>query len=63
MRAGGGVAWSAAIILIGALLVLAQILSARVVLSQIGNILVLCGSTTAAWLILRGAAGDTAEMT
>jgi hypothetical protein len=58
MRTGSSVGWAAAIILLGALLVLAEILSAQVILSQIGNILVFCGSTRVAWLILRGATGD-----
>lgn len=61
MRGGGRVAWAAAIILLGVLLVLAEILSAQVILSQIGNILAFCGSATAAWLILEGAGGETAE--
>jgi hypothetical protein len=61
MRGGGRVAWAAAFILIGVLLVLAEILSAQVILSQIGNILAFCGSATAAWLILGGAGGETAE--
>jgi hypothetical protein len=63
MRAGGTMGWAAAVILIGALLVLAEILSAQVALSQIGNILAFCGSATAAWLLLRGAAGETAAFT
>jgi len=42
-----------ALIVIGALFVLAEILTARVVFSQIGNIVVLCGSAEAAWLITR----------
>ena len=62
MRAGGGVAWAAAIILIGVLLILAEILSAQVILSQIGNILVFCGSATTAWLILQGASGEAVEL-
>ena len=57
MRAGGRPAWPAAIILVGALFVLAEILSAQVVLSQIGNVLVFFGSATIACLILRGTAG------
>ena len=40
-----------ALIVIGALLVLAEILSARVLFSQIGNVVVLFGSAEAAWLI------------
>ena len=45
--------WPVALILIGALFVLAEILTARVVLSRIGNIVVLCGSAATAWLIAR----------
>ena len=50
-----------ALILIGALFVLAEILTARVVFSQIGNIVVLCGSAEAAWLITR-AGSDGSEL-
>jgi hypothetical protein len=42
-----------ALILIGALFVLAEILTARVLFSQIGNVVVLFGSAEAAWLIAR----------
>jgi hypothetical protein len=42
-----------ALMVIGALLVLAEILTARVLLSQIGNVVVLLGSAEAAWLIAR----------
>jgi hypothetical protein len=45
--------WPVALIVIGVLFVLAEILTARVVFSQIGNIVVLCGSAAAAWLITR----------
>jgi hypothetical protein len=62
MRTGSRVGWAAGTILLGALLILAEILSAQVILSQIGNILVFCGSTTAAWLILQGAGGETVEV-
>jgi hypothetical protein len=62
MRTGGSMGWAAAIILVGVLLVLAEILSAQVILSQIGNILAFCGSATAAWLILQGASGETVEL-
>jgi hypothetical protein len=62
MRAGGRGAWAAALILIGVLLILAEILSAQVILSRIGNILAFCGSATAAWLILQGASGETVEV-
>jgi hypothetical protein len=59
MRTGGTLRWAAALILIGTLFILAEILSAQVILSQIGNILAFCGSATAAWLILHGEAGET----
>jgi hypothetical protein len=63
IRSGSKLGWAAVMILIGTLLILAEILSAQVILSQIGNILAFCGSAAAAWLILQGAAGDPAELT
>jgi hypothetical protein len=57
MMAGGKLRWVAVLYSIGALLILAEILSAQVILSQIGNLLIFCGGATAAWLILRGEAG------
>ena len=42
-----------ALIVIGALFVLAEILTARVLFSQIGNVVVFFGSAEAAWLIAR----------
>jgi hypothetical protein len=63
MRTGSRMGWAAALILLGVLLILAEILSAQVILSQVGNILAFCGSATAAWLILRGATGETTELT
>ena len=56
MRAGGSAGRAAGIILIGTLLILAEILSAQVLLSQIGNILAFCGSAMAARLLLHGVA-------
>jgi hypothetical protein len=50
-----------ALIVIGVLFVLVEILTARVVFSQIGNIVVLCGSAEAAWLIAR-AGTDGSEL-
>jgi hypothetical protein len=50
--AGGKLRWTAALYSIGAVFILAEIISAQVVLSQIGNILIFCGGTAAAWLIL-----------
>jgi hypothetical protein len=43
-----------ALIVIGVLFVLAEILTARVLFSQIGNVVALFGSAEAAWLIARG---------
>jgi len=57
VTAGGTLRWIAALYSIGALLILAEILSAQVVLSQIGNLLIFCGGATTAWLILRGETG------
>jgi len=45
-----------ALIVIGALLVLAEILTAQVVFSRIGNVVVLCGSVELAWHIAQGRA-------
>jgi len=56
MMAGGKLRWVAALYSIGALLILGEILSAQVVLSQIGNAVIFCGGAAAAWLILRGEA-------
>ena len=57
VRAGGKLRLIAALYSIGALLIFAEILSAQVVLSQIGNFLIFCGGAAAARLILRGEAG------
>ena len=57
VMAGGKLRLIAALYSIGALLILAEILSAQVILSQIGNFLIFCGGAAAAWLILRGEAG------
>jgi hypothetical protein len=51
--AGGMLRWTAALYSIGLLLVLAEILSAQVILSQIGNIVIFCGGVAGATLILR----------
>ena len=52
MRHDRRMRWPAALFLLGVLFVLAEILSAQVVLSQIGNLLVLCGGAATAWQIL-----------
>lgn len=62
MKTGSKVGWPAALILLGALLIFAEIVSAQVVLSKIGNVLAFCGAAAAAWLILRGTIGETAEL-
>jgi hypothetical protein len=56
VRAGGKLRWIAVFYSIGALLILAEILSAQVILSQIGNALIFCGGAATGWLILRGEA-------
>jgi hypothetical protein len=48
-----------ALIVIGVLLVLAEILTAEVVFSQIGNIAVLCGGAEVAWLLARSGSDGT----
>jgi len=53
LRGSERLRWPVALIVIGVLLVLVEVLTARVVFSQIGNIVVLCGSAAAAWLIAR----------
>jgi hypothetical protein len=54
LRGSERLRWPMALIVIGVLFVLAEILTARVLFSRIGNIVVLCGSAAAAWLIARG---------
>jgi hypothetical protein len=56
VMAGGKLRWIAVLYSLGALLILAEILSAQVILSQIGNAVIFCGGAAAAWLILRGEA-------
>jgi len=53
LRGSGRLRRPVALIVIGALFVLAEILTARVLFSQIGNVVVLFGSAEAAWLIAR----------
>ena len=55
--AGGKLRWIAALYSIGALLILGEIVSAQVILSQIGNFLIFCAGATAAWLILQRETG------
>jgi len=51
LRGSKRLRYPVALMVIGVLFVLAEILTARVVFSQIGNIVVLCGSAQAAWRI------------
>jgi hypothetical protein len=57
---GGPLRWPAVVLLVGVLLVLAEIVSAQVLLSQIGNLLIWGGSAAFAWLLVRGEAGAPA---
>jgi hypothetical protein len=56
----GPLRWPAVVLLVGILLVLAEILSSQVLLSQIGNLLIWSGSVAFAWLLVRGEAGAPA---
>jgi hypothetical protein len=53
VRAGGARRWAASLLSVGALLILAEIVSAQVVLSRIGNVLMLAGGVVAARLIVQ----------
>jgi hypothetical protein len=57
----GPLRWPAMILLTGVLLVLAEIISSQVLLSQIGNLLIWSGSVAFAWLLVRAEAGAPAE--
>ena len=53
IMADGGLRWPAAIYVLGALLILAEIMSSQVLLSQIGNVVLLAASVWFAWHILQ----------
>ena len=57
---GGPLRWPAVVLLVGTLLILAEIISSQVLLSQIGNFLVWGGSVAFAWLLVRGDVGAPA---
>lgn len=57
---GGPLRWPAVVLLVGTLLILAEIISSQVLLSQIGNFLVWGGSAAFAWLLVRGDVGAPA---
>ena len=46
--------WPAVAFAVGAALILTEIISAKVVFSQVGNVVIFLASTTFAWLLLRG---------
>src|SRR5215212_1741269 len=48
--------WPAIAYAVGAALILAEIVSAKVFLSQVGNVIIFLASTTFAWRLLRGRA-------
>jgi hypothetical protein len=56
----GSLRWPAAVLLVGTLFVLAEIISSLVLLSQIGNFLIWSGSAAFAWLLVRGEVGAPA---
>jgi hypothetical protein len=56
----GPLRWPAMILLTGVLLVLAEIISSQVLLSQVGNLLVWGGGVGIAWLLVRGEVGAPA---
>jgi hypothetical protein len=57
----GPLRWPAVVLLVGILLVLAEILSSQVLLSQIGNLLIWSGSVAFAWRLVRGETGAPAR--
>jgi hypothetical protein len=56
----GPLRWPAAVFLAGIVLVVAEVVSSQVVLSQIGNFLIWGGSVAFAWLLVRGEVGAPA---
>jgi hypothetical protein len=56
----GPLRWPAVVFLAGTVLVLAEIVSSQVLLSQIGNLLIWGGSAAFAWLLVRGEVGAPA---
>jgi hypothetical protein len=57
----GPLRWPAVVLLAGVLLVLAEIISSQVLLSQIGNLLIWIGGLAFARLVVRGEAGAQAQ--
>jgi hypothetical protein len=57
----GPLRWPAVVFLVGTLLVLGEVISSQVLLSQLGGLLIWGGSVSVAWLLVRGEAGAPAE--
>ncbi len=55
IAANDGLRWPAALVALGVVLIIVEIASAQVIASQVGNVLVLVGSTWIAWRIASGA--------
>jgi hypothetical protein len=56
----GPLRWPALALLAGTLLIVAEIISSQVLLSQVGNLLVWGGGASIAWLLVRGEVGAPA---
>jgi hypothetical protein len=56
----GPLRWPAVVLLVGTLLILAEIMSSQVLLSQIGNLMVWGGSASFAWLLVHREVGAPA---
>jgi hypothetical protein len=61
LAAAGPLRRPAGVLLAGTLLVLAEVISSQVLLSQLGNLLVWGGSAAFAWLLVRGQVDAAAE--
>jgi hypothetical protein len=59
----GPLRWPAVVLLMGIVLIVAEIASSQVLLSQIGNFLVWSGSVAFAWLLVRGVQASSSAPT
>jgi hypothetical protein len=57
----GPLRWPAAVLLVGTLLIMAEVISSQVLLSQIGNLLIWSAGAAFAWLLVRGEVDAPAE--
>jgi len=53
LRGSERLRWPVALVTVGVLFVLVEVLTSRVLFSKIGNVVVLCGGAATAWLIAR----------